>query len=463
MKRKIFIAIIAAISALCCAGMLSACGKTADPPENGMTKTAAYAVAAELGYDGTKEQFDDAVGAPEDENVLVSNVEVNEDNEIIVTYTDGTTVSLGKLACKHEYSDWKVEAVPTCTSTGYNTRTCSLCGDIDYQIFKATGHTAAEFGEINQSAHTFTCVNCGKEITELHSFDEHEVCTVCGYIADYTLGLKYEFDTQTRTYAVVKSCGRKVKNLVIPSTYKNYPVTKIAACAFLWEQFDSVTLPEGITSIGQSAFENTGLKSVDLPSSLTYIGDRAFAYCDFSEISLPDSLTKIGGSAFLYCKNLTDIKIPDGVKNIYSRTFYACRNLKEVTLSQNTAKIADYAFAHCASLSGVVLPVSLTETGDGAFAYCTNLKSIVLPEGITKISLRMFDGCKNLAELVVPESVTSIKWCALLNTSALKTITYNGTAEQWKSVKKTFGWKTLTNKVTGLKIKCSDGDLEYFD
>lgn len=318
----------AAAAALCCAGLLSACGKSVDAtPEDGLTKTAAYSAATELGYKGTREQFETAVSAHGEENLLVKSVEINGDNEIIVTYTDGSVVSLGKLACNHNYSEWMVEAVPSCTSAGFDSRTCSECGYIDYKIYKPTGHSATAF-DYNQSVHTFTCDICNAEIDELHAFDEHEVCKVCVYIADYTLGLKYEFDTQTRTYTVVKSLGCKVKNIVIPSTYKNYPVTKIGACAFLWEQIDSVTLPDGITHIGQSAFENTGLKSINLPESLTDVADRAFAYCDFESVNLPENVTKLGGAAFLYCKNLKDIKIPEKVTAIGSRTFYACKNLK---------------------------------------------------------------------------------------------------------------------------------------
>ena len=41
----------------------------------------------------------------------------------------------------------------------------------------------------------------------------------------------------------------------------------------------SITIPNSVTSIGQSAFGGTSLTSVTIPNSVTSIGDYAFRYC----------------------------------------------------------------------------------------------------------------------------------------------------------------------------------------
>ena len=88
----------------------------------------------------------------------------------------------------------------------------------------------------------------------------------------------------------------------------------------------SVSLPDGLTSIGSSAFYNcTALTSVTIPDSVTSIGDSAFEAClSLTSITIPDSITSIGGSAFCYCTSLTSVTIGNSVTSIGSSAFYNC-------------------------------------------------------------------------------------------------------------------------------------------
>jgi hypothetical protein len=74
-----------------------------------------------------------------------------------------------------------------------------------------------------------------------------------------------------------------------------------------------VIIPEGVTSIGDSAFRNcTGLTQIVIPEGLTSIGDVAFAGCTgLTQIHLPEGLTSTGNSAFAGCTGLTQIILPD--------------------------------------------------------------------------------------------------------------------------------------------------------
>ena len=62
----------------------------------------------------------------------------------------------------------------------------------------------------------------------------------------------------------------------------------------------SVTIPDSVTSIGNSAFYGcSGLTSVTIPDSVTSIGDSAFYGCSgLTSVTIPDSVTSIGNSAF---------------------------------------------------------------------------------------------------------------------------------------------------------------------
>ena len=61
----------------------------------------------------------------------------------------------------------------------------------------------------------------------------------------------------------------------------------------------SITIPNSVTSIGESAFRNSSLTNVTIPNSVISIGEAAFASCtSLTSITIPDSVTYIGNSAF---------------------------------------------------------------------------------------------------------------------------------------------------------------------
>ena len=100
----------------------------------------------------------------------------------------------------------------------------------------------------------------------------------------------------------------------------------------------SIEIPDGITSIGDSAFSNcSSLTSITIPDSVTSIGIGAFGDCDsLSLIIIPDSVTSIGDSAFQYCASLTSITIPSSVTSIGYTVFYECFSLSAIEFLPTT-------------------------------------------------------------------------------------------------------------------------------
>ena len=93
-------------------------------------------------------------------------------------------------------------------------------------------------------------------------------------------GLKYVYASCGTTATLIKSDPIK-NNLVIRDKIgSNIVVTEIAASALKDKKIVSLKIPEGVTSIGASAFENcTNLNKIELPKSLVSIGDQAFGNC----------------------------------------------------------------------------------------------------------------------------------------------------------------------------------------
>ncbi len=93
-----------------------------------------------------------------------------------------------------------------------------------------------------------------------------------------------------------------------------------------------LVIPDGVTNIGQGAFEDcTSLESVKIPNGVTEIGRGAFSGCkSLTSVNIPDGVTSIGDVAFYGCTSLTSVNIPDSVKSIGAYAFCYCYALTGV-------------------------------------------------------------------------------------------------------------------------------------
>jgi hypothetical protein len=140
----------------------------------------------------------------------------------------------------------------------------------------------------------------------------------------------------------------KAREVVIPNGYR-----VIDDEAFRRSDVKSVLIPEGVVSIGRSAFErNVRLKEVVLPESVTEIEAFAFKDCkNLRAIAIPRGVTEIEQETFMRCELLSDVSLPDTVTAIRRRAFYGCAELKSIYLSENVAHIDPDAFKGCANLT----------------------------------------------------------------------------------------------------------------
>ena len=195
---------------------------------------------------------------------------------------------------------------------------------------------------------------------------------------------------------------------------------------FTYNNIKNVTIPEGVTRIGNSAFYFCrSLTNVTLPSSLTYIGNDAFMQCgtDFTAITIPDNVTYLGQYAFHGCENLSSVVLPEGITQIGMNTFYGCINLKSITIPNNVSSIGESAFSSCYNLESVILGDRLTEINNYAFVGCSNLKTITIPASVTEIGAYAFNatGIKEITSLATTaptlgeEAFSCISFEATLN------------------------------------------------
>ena len=182
-------------------------------------------------------------------------------------------------------------------------------------------------------------------------------------------------------------------------------------------------IPDSVIEIGNNAFEDCGnLLSITIPNGVTTIGSAAFECTSISAIDIPESVTEIGGSSFRQCVKLEEIDIPKNVEYIESYTFYYCKALQKVTIKGNITGIGYYAFSICSSLKEINIPNSLKEIGDCVFGDCSNLENIELPDGFEKLGEKAFVGCEKLTQIKIPSTVNEIGEYAFASCSNLNSI-----------------------------------------
>lgn len=172
----------------------------------------------------------------------------------------------------------------------------------------------------------------------------------------------------------------------------------------------SVSLPEGLKSIGYCAFVTCGsLGSIDIPAGVTEIGQYAFGECkSLKSIALPNGLTAISDYTLWNCFGLESVDIPSGITEIGKSAFSGCTSLRSVDLPAGLTTLGKEAFAYCKGLESVDLPDGITALNDYTFQYCYSLRSVALPKGLTSIGMYAFSDCSRLASIDIPGDVSFI-------------------------------------------------------
>ena len=176
------------------------------------------------------------------------------------------------------------------------------------------------------------------------------------------------------------------------------------------------------------------ITSVELKNGITSIGWNAFFSCEnLKSVTIPSSVTTIGNYAFSNCSSLNTVLIPSTVATLGNSAFRSCSKLQNLTISEGVTVMEEYVFCGCSSLTSVTIPSSISKIGGGAFEDCGSLTNVVICEGVKEIGEFAFSRSTNLSIVSIPGSVTNIERYAFNNT-ALKTVCFDGTQEQWTEI-----------------------------
>lgn len=126
------------------------------------------------------------------------------------------------------------------------------------------------------------------------------------------------------------------------------------------------------------ALRKRELNEYEVKEGVAIIGDRAFYDAKLRTVTLPNSLRAIGQSAFAGCKNLTDVALPEGLEVIKDTAFRDCKSLAELTLPSTLLEVGARAFGPGLKRL-VILSENVTFSPD-AFKQAKSLEEIHVPE-----------------------------------------------------------------------------------
>ena len=122
-------------------------------------------------------------------------------------------------------------------------------------------------------------------------------------------------------------------------------VTSIGNSAFSGcTALQALDIPSSVSQLGQDFVEDCAqLSTVTLhEGNLTEIGNYAFEKSGITSITIPEGVTKIGNSAFRNCPSLQKVYLPSTIKTLEIYAFYDCSVLSEVTIASDEAPSLPY-------------------------------------------------------------------------------------------------------------------------
>ena len=186
----------------------------------------------------------------------------------------------------------------------------------------------------------------------------------------------------------------------------------------------SITLKDGCRVFSSYLFQDSRVTSVTLPEGITHIGDEAFKFChDLTSISIPDSVVSIGYRAFWNCDRLTSFTISKNVSYLGTSFVGACHGLSEIIIDPLNNKFSYSNGLLCERETSEIVTCLPTFSGE-----------LIIPNGVTSIRSEAFEGCRSITSFAVPSSVNYFDVKMIYNMGLLTSFVIDPANETYCSI-----------------------------
>ena len=171
------------------------------------------------------------------------------------------------------------------------------------------------------------------------------------------------------------------------------------------EKIKNISIPDGITDIGQRAFYGLGIESLIVPDSVITIGKESFASnIKLISLTLSNALKVIPEQAFAGCDKLEQIFIPASIEEIDLTTFENCSALESISVYDNNHTYYDFEGALYRENALLLYPegrqndsYTLSQGTKHIYSQAfknSKLKNIVFNAELLSAEIDSFDNCE---------------------------------------------------------------------
>ena len=200
---------------------------------------------------------------------------------------------------------------------------------------------------------------------QVTAIDEYGFCQRTYNTQNYTYnGKSYTIDDSNYNNTVLQSVTFEQ-----PSK-----ITTIGSYAFnSCTKLESIVIPNSVTSMGEAAFKGCiSLTDVHFQTkedgtvNLKTIPTQCFRYCPFTSIEIPEGITTIGNEAFQFNLYLKTMKLPNTLTTIGTHFLCDAKSITTLTIPASVTHIDGAAFHGCENLKTVYLlgPASTLKAND---------------------------------------------------------------------------------------------------
>ena len=207
----------------------------------------------------------------------------------------------------------------------------------------------------------------------------------------------YEIDAFLRKAQLVSYTGQD-KYVVIPDSFRGYPVTEITKSAFSGNTaLEEVSIPSSVTKIENEAFRGcTSLRSMVIPETVTDLGRGVFTDCIMlSQVTIDAAISILPADSFAGCTSLSDISLSNTITTIGNAAFAKCTSIQDLSFLGNVNRIADSAF-YGNGFTDIEIPAGISSIPYYAFAFSETLNYVTIPRTVEYIHPNAFTGSQNV-------------------------------------------------------------------